>query len=118
MRNFLLRAGITAIGVWLATEIVPGVEARGTGTIILAAILLGLFNATLRPIFVILSLPLTILTFGLFLLVVNAAMLGLVAWMLGGLTVAGFWPAVFGAVVISVVSWAIGVMIERDRSGR
>lgn len=118
MRNFLIRAGITAVGVWLATEIVPGVEARGTGTIILAAILLGLFNATLRPMFVILSLPLTIVTFGLFLLIVNAAMLGLAAWLLGGLTVAGFWPAVFGAVVISIVSWVIAGAIEGNRPGR
>lgn len=114
MRNFLIRAAIIAAGVWLASEIVPGVYVRDTGSIILGALVLGLLNATLRPIFVILSLPLTIVTFGLFVLVVNAAMLGLAAWFLPGLAVAGFWPAVFGALVISLVSWAIGLALKDD----
>ena len=108
MRNFLIRAAIAAAGVWLASEIVPGITARSGGTIVLAAILLGLVNATLRPVAVLLSLPLTLLTFGLFLVVVNAAMLGLVAWLLPGLAVDGFWPAVGGALVVSLVSWALG----------
>jgi putative membrane protein len=108
MRNFLIRAGITAIGVWLAAEIVPGVEVRSGGQVVLAGLLLGLVNATLRPVFVILSLPLTLLTFGLFLLVVNAAMFGLVGFLLPGLAVDGFWPALFGGIVISLVAWAIG----------
>ncbi|WP_431280827.1 phage holin family protein [Humitalea sp. 24SJ18S-53] len=115
MRNFLIQAAITAVGVWLATEIVPGVSARGTGTIVLTALVLGLLNATLRPVFVILSLPLTILTFGLFLLVVNAAMLALAAWMLPGLSIGGFWSAVFAGVVISVVSWVIAGALTDKR---
>jgi putative membrane protein len=93
--------------VWLAAEIVPGIEARSGGTIVLAALLLGIVNGTLRPVAVLLSLPLTLLTFGLFLLVVNAAMLGLVAWLLPGLTVSGFWSALAGAVVVSLVSAAL-----------
>lgn len=107
MRDFLLRAAMAAAGVWLAAEIVPGIEARSGGTIVLAALLLGIVNATLRPVAVLLSLPLTLLTFGLFLLVVNAAMLGLVAWLLPGLAVSGFWAALAGAVIVSLVSAAL-----------
>jgi putative membrane protein len=115
MRSFLIQAAITAAGVWLATEIIPGVSARDTGTILLAAIVLGLLNATLRPVFVILSLPLTILTFGLFLLVVNAAMLALASWLLPGLAISGFWAAVFGGMVISIVSWVIAGALSSNR---
>lgn len=107
MRNFLIRAAIAAAGVWLAAEIVPGVTAASGGSIVLAAILLGLVNATLRPVAVLLSLPLTLLTFGLFLVVVNAAMLGLVALLLPGLSISGFWPAIGAAIVVSLVSWAL-----------
>jgi putative membrane protein len=107
MRGFLVRAAMAAAGVWLAAEIVPGIEARSGGTIVLAALLLGIVNGTLRPVAVLLSLPLTLLTFGLFLLVVNAAMLGFVAWLLPGLTISGFWSALAGAVVVSLVSAAL-----------
>ena len=105
MAGFLLRLLIGALGLWLASEIVPGIEVRDGGTLLLAALLLGIVNAVVRPIAVVLTLPLTILTLGLFLLVINAAMLSLVAWMLDGLTVAGFWPALFGAIVISLTGW-------------
>jgi len=114
MRYFLIRAAIIAAGVWLASEIIPGVAVRDTGTIILAALVIGLLNATLRPIFLLLSLPLTIVTFGLFVLVVNAAIFGLAAWFLPGLSIAGFWPAVFGALVISLVSWAISMALTDE----
>lgn len=107
MAGFILRTLVTALALWVAVSIVPGLQAGSAGTLVLAAILLGIVNATLRPVAVILSIPLTILTFGLFLLVVNAAMLGFVAWLVPAFTVAGFWPAVFGAVVVSLVSAAV-----------
>ena len=107
MAGFVIRTLVTAAGLWVAVSIVPGLQARDAGTLVLAAILLGIANATIRPVAVILSIPLTILTFGLFLLVVNAAMLGLVAWLLPGFSVAGFGSALFGAIVVSLVSWAI-----------
>ncbi|MBP0462396.1 phage holin family protein [Roseomonas sp. PWR1] len=107
MAGFVIRTLVTAAGLWVAVALVPGLAARDAGTLILAALLLGLVNGLLRPVAVILSLPLTILTFGLFLLVVNAAMLGLVAWLLPGFSVAGFGSALFGAIVVSIVSWAI-----------
>jgi putative membrane protein len=107
MRNFVIRAAIAGAGVWMASEIVPGITARSAGTIVLAAVLLGLVNATLRPIAVLLSLPLTLVTFGLFLVLVNAAMLGLVALLLPGFSISGFWAAIGGAIIVSVVSWAL-----------
>src|SRR5205085_9355032 len=84
MTGFLLRALISAIGLWLASVWVTGVRIHGPGTLLLAAVLLGVVNAVVRPIAFILTLPLTVLTLGLFLLVLNAAMVALVAAMLPG----------------------------------
>lgn len=105
MNGFLLRLLIGALGLWLAASIVPGVYVAGAGTLLIAALLLGVVNAIVRPVLVILTLPITILTLGLFLFVVNAAMLGLVALLLPGFTVTGFWPAVGASIVVSLVSW-------------
>ena len=100
------------LGLFLASSLIPGVQITGTGSFILAAFLLGLVNAFVRPIAFLLTLPMTIVTLGLFLFVVNAAMFGLVAALLDGFVVAGFWPAIFGAIVVSVTgtiaSWYIG----------
>ena len=97
---------ITAFALWAATELVPGLEVRGVFSLLLAALGFGLVNAFVRPVAVLLSLPLTVLTLGLFLLVVNAAMLGLTALLVPGFHVVGFWPAFWGAVVVSITSWA------------
>jgi len=100
------------LGLFLASKIITGVSIAGTGTFVLAAILLGLVNAIVRPIALLLTLPLTIVTLGLFLFVLNAAMFGLVAVLLENFSVAGFWSAVFGAIIVSitstVASWYIG----------
>ena len=104
--GFLAQTLITAFALWAATEIVPGMEVRSLGWLLLAALVFGLVNAFIRPILVLLSLPLTILTLGLFLLVVNAAMLGLTSWFLPGFSVHGFWAAFWGAIVVSIMSWA------------
>jgi putative membrane protein len=100
------------LGLFLASSIIPGVQITGTGNFILAAILLGLVNAFIRPIALFLTLPITIVTLGLFLFVLNAAMFGLVAAMLDGFVVAGFWSALFGAIIVSltstIASWYIG----------
>lgn len=112
MNGFLLRTVIIMLGLFLASAIVPGVQITGVGTFILAAIFLGLVNAVIRPIAFLLTLPITIVTLGLFLFVLNAAMFGLVAALLDGFAVAGFWSALFGAVVVSLTgtlaSWYIG----------
>lgn len=110
--GFLIRLLINAAGLWLAALIVPGIEFSGPFTLLFAALLMGIVNALLRPIIVVLTLPLTILTFGLFLLVINAGMFGLVAWMLEGFVVEGFFSALFGWLIVSLVSavasWYIG----------
>ncbi len=105
MIGFVLRLLVVAFGLWLASELVPGIEVHGLWTLLGAALLLGIVNAVVRPLLVILTLPITLLTLGLFLLVVNAAMLGLVAWMFDDFTIAGFPPALLGSVVVSVVGW-------------
>jgi putative membrane protein len=105
MKNFLLRAAFGAFGLWLATQVVPGIRIEGAGTLAGAALLLGLLNAVVKPVLIVLTLPITILTLGLFLFVVNAAMLGLVAWFLRGFQIEGFLPALLGSLVVSFISW-------------
>ena len=86
--------------------LISGISADTTGGLIWAAIALGLINAFVRPIVVFLTLPVTLLTLGLFLLLVNAAMLNLAAWFVDGFNVEGFWASVFGAVIVGLISWA------------
>jgi putative membrane protein len=104
MIGILLRTIITGLGIWLAAYLVPGVSASSNSALIWAAIALGLINAFVRPILVLLTLPFTVLTLGLFLLVLNAGMLSLAGWFVDGFEVVGFWSAVIGAIVISAVS--------------
>lgn len=112
MQGIILRTIIAMLGLFLASQLLPGVTIVGTGTFILAALLLGLVNGVVRPIAFVLTLPLTIVTLGLFLLVLNAAMFGLVAAVLDNFAVSGFWSAVFGAIIVSITStvssWYIG----------
>jgi putative membrane protein len=110
MTKFALRAVIAAVGLWVATLLVSGLQIADPVTLILAALLLGVCNAFVRPVLVILTLPITILSLGIFLLVINAGMLALVAWVLPGFTISGFWAAVLGAIVISITG-LIGSML-------
>ncbi len=106
MTGFVLRALISAIGLWIATRWVHGIRIDDAGTLLLAGLLLGVVNAIVRPIAVILTLPLTILTLGLFLLIVNTAMVGLVAWLLPGFHIqGGFWSAFETALIVWVTGW-------------
>jgi putative membrane protein len=110
--GLLIRALIVAIGLFVADRLLPGISIQGTGTFLLAGALLGLANAVVRPVVVLFTLPLTILTLGLFLFVVNASMIGLVAALLPGFRVAGFFSALLCSLVVSfvshVASWFIG----------
>jgi putative membrane protein len=112
MLGFLIRAALVALGLWLATRWVSGVYIDSPTTLVLAGLLLGIVNSVIRPIAIVLTLPMTIVTLGLFLLVINAAMVGLVAWILPGMHLAGFWPAFWAAVLVSLVSmvgsWFVG----------
>ncbi len=105
MMGFILRAVITAAGLWVATQWVPGVHIDSTTTLLIAAVLLGVANAIVKPIAFILTLPITLLTLGLFLFVLNAAMVGLVAWLVPGFHVDGFKAALLTAIVVWIVSW-------------
>jgi putative membrane protein len=107
----ITRLIVVALSLWLASELVPGIEVQGGWTLIGAAILLGLVNAVVRPVLVVLTLPFTILTLGLFLLVINAAMLGLVAAMFAGFTIESFWSAVLGSLIISIMGWLASWLI-------
>jgi putative membrane protein len=111
MPGILLRLIIVALGLWLASVLVPGITVNGAGTLIGAAIILGIVNAVIRPIIVVLTLPITVITLGLFLLVINAGMLGLVAWMFDQFSIAGFGSAILGAIIVSLTGWAASYFI-------
>jgi putative membrane protein len=111
MRGFVIRAAIVAIGLWVASSIVSGVEVRSGGALIAAAVVLAAVNAVVRPILILLTLPITLLTLGLFLLVLNGLMVELVSWMLPGFFVAGLWPAIWTALIVSVTGWLVNSFI-------
>jgi putative membrane protein len=102
---------IVALGLWLASLLVPGITVIGVWTLLGAALLLGIVNAVIRPLLIILTFPVTIVTLGLFLLVINAAMLGLVASLFDGFAISGFWSAVFGSIVVSLTGWLASTFI-------
>ncbi len=111
MVGFLLRAAISALGLWVASKLLQGLHFNAPTDLLLAAVLLGIVNAFVRPLAFILTLPLTILTLGLFLLVLNAGMVALVAWVVPGFSIAGFWTAVGTAIIVGIVSWAASGLI-------
>lgn len=111
MIRFIVQALVTMAGLWLSAQVVPGVDFTSTGSLIAAAIILGVVNAIVRPIMVVLTFPITVLTLGLFLLVVNAAMIGLTAMFLDGFVVDGLWAGIGAAIVTGVVSWLAGAFI-------
>ena len=107
MVGFLIRWAVSALGLWVARALVPGIRIEGAMTLWMAALLLGFVNAVVRPLLVVFTFPITLLTLGLFLLVINAAMLGLVAALLEKFTIDGFWSALAGALVVGLVSWLV-----------
>jgi putative membrane protein len=113
LARFIVRAIFAAAGLAIAAHLVRGVGYDSIGSLIAAAVLLGVVNAFVRPVIFVLTLPLTLLTLGLFLLVVNAMMIGLVAVLLGGFHVDGLIPGVMAAIVTGVTSW-IGGMVLGD----
>jgi putative membrane protein len=114
MTGFVLRVAIVALGLWLATYLLPGLHFDSPGYLLAAALLLGIVNAIVRPIAVVLTLPLTLLTLGLFLLVVNAAMLGLVALLLAGFQISSFWTAVGASLIVSLTGWVASGLIGNN----
>ena len=103
--GFLIRIAISALGLWLASSWVAGISVADQATLVWAALLLGVVNAIVRPIAILLTMPITLLSLGLFLWVINGAMLGLVSWMLDGFSVDGLWPAMLGSLIIGLTGW-------------
>ncbi|NJK39937.1 MAG: phage holin family protein [Oscillatoriales cyanobacterium RM1_1_9] len=118
MLNFFITWILAAIALSITAFIVPGVAISNWQAAAVAAIVMGLVNAIVKPILTILTLPITLLTLGLFLLVVNAISLSLVGFITPGLTISGFWPALFGAIVLSLVSSLISSFVNRDEVDR
>ena len=117
MRHFLFRWAITTIAVMIAASVIRGIRYDSGGALILAALLLGILNAFVRPILLILSAPLILLTLGLFIFVVNGLMLYWVQGLVAGFHVDSFGSAFWGAILISIISWALSAFF-RGSDGR
>ena len=108
--GFFIQWGITSLCLWVASLVFKDIRFSSTSALIISALLLGFANAVLRPLLVILTLPRTLLTLGFFLLVINALMLLLVAKIVKGFEISGFWTAFFASLFISVLSMALGTL--------
>jgi putative membrane protein len=118
MTLILLRWALSAMALMVVPEIVPGVSVTGFGGALLCAAVLGLVNSLIRPLIVLITLPITLLTLGLFTLVINGLMFWLVANIMDGLSVSGFSPAFFGALVYGLLTWIINIALrEASRPG-
>jgi putative membrane protein len=110
--GFLVRVAVNALAIMLAASILPGIGVDGIVSALAAAVLLGLVNAFVRPVLLILTLPITLVTLGLFLFVLNGLCFWLVASLVKGFHVAGFGSAMLGALVVSAVSWILTALIS------
>lgn len=108
---FLLHWAVTALSLWVASHVFKGIKFATTSALVVSALLLGFANAIVKPLLIVLTLPLTFLTFGLFLLVINALMVMLVARLVKGFTVSSFWTAFFASIFIAVLSFVIGAFV-------
>lgn len=112
MRTILLKWLINALALYVTSYLVKGIQVSDAWALLLAAALLGILNAVIRPILIILTLPITILTLGLFTLIINGMMLWMVSFFIKGFVIQGFWPALLGALLISIISWILNWLIH------
>lgn len=110
--GLLLRVLVNAAAIYVVAAIVPGIKVDGFVTALGAGLVLGLLNAIVRPVLVILTFPITLLTLGLFLLVLNAFCLWLTSWLVKGFEIHGVWPALLGSLLVSVVSWLLNAFVS------
>lgn len=115
---FFIHWAITSLSLWVASYVFSGIKFANAGALIIAALLLGFANAIVRPLLILLTLPLTFLTLGFFLLVINALMIMLVSALVHGFSVSGFWTAFFAAIFISILSFLIGIFIGEGKPPR
>ncbi len=111
MMAFLAHWGVTSLSLWVASLIFHGISFSSKKSLLISALLLGLVNAVVKPVIIILTIPLTLITFGFFLLVINALMMMLVSALVPGFRVSGFWTAFFASIVVTIVSLFIGTMV-------
>jgi putative membrane protein len=109
--RLLLRWLISALALLALPYVISGIQLKSFYIALIVAVLLGLVNAVIRPVLILLTLPVTILTLGLFILVINALMFWFVASFVDGFVVSGFWAAFFGAIVYSLITWAANALI-------
>ena len=114
MVGFLIHAVVLAVAIWVTAQVVSGVTVASWQALALAALVLAIVNAIVRPLLVILTLPITVLTLGLFYLVINGAAFGLAAALVPGFQVASWTSAILGALLTSLVSWFLGIFVRRD----
>ena len=127
MKNFLIRVGVNGVALWVAALVLPGINlaegdlgwGRKLWTIFFVAVIFGVVNAIIKPIAQLLSLPFIVLTLGLFIFIVNAFMLQLTEWLSGWLDLSFsidqfFWDAIFGAIIITLVSWVLNVVLPEN----
>ena len=116
VRNLVIRFLINAVSLFVADALIAGIHIEGWSALAVMSIIFGLVNAFARPIAKLITCPLIILTVGLFLLIVNTAMLGISAWLAGALgfdaTIDGFWPTLGGAIVISIVGFILSMVLD------
>lgn len=115
MLNLLLAWLVNALCLLAVAMLVPGVHITGFGSALVGALVLGVVNTLIRPVLSLLTLPITLLTLGLFSFVINAAMFGLAAFLIRGFGVDGFWPALWGALAFGVLSWIANAILLRER---
>jgi putative membrane protein len=116
--RLLARLFLNGIAIIVADYLIPGLQLDGTVSALVAGAILGVVNVLVRPVLLILTLPFTLVTLGLFIFVVNAICLALTAWLVPGFTIAGFWSALFGALLVTIVSWILnGLVMPRDTAG-
>ena len=111
MLQIIIRLILSAFGVMLVAYLVPGIAVASFWIALIAAIIIGLVNALIRPVLQVIALPITVLTLGLFSLIVNAACFGLAAWLVPGFSVSGFGPAFWGALALALYSWLINTLV-------
>lgn len=112
MRGFILRFLVTGVAVLVASEIIPGMRIDSLASGVVGVLVLAILNALVRPILYLLSAPFIVVTLGLFMLVINGFLLGVVSFLVKGFHVEGFWPAVGGAVIISLVSGLMNLFVS------
>jgi putative membrane protein len=116
MRNAVIRWFINAVALGIAAMLINGIVFNRLEDLLIASALFGLLNISIRPLLLIITLPINLLTLGLFTFVINAAMLGLTAWLLAGFVVFGFWPALGGALIISLVSLILNSIFQENHT--